>query len=103
MTFSPLLVAALTAGATPADAGAAHHTATPQHAGDLERGRLINAIVGVVLGPGLFLLLVGPHRGGVAAQRPAGYDGRHGRFVGLAGVVRRNLPARLTPTKSPPG
>jgi uncharacterized membrane protein YgcG len=34
-------------------------SATPQHAGDLERGRLINAIVGVVLGPGLFLLLVG--------------------------------------------
>jgi uncharacterized membrane protein YgcG len=34
-------------------------SATTEHAQNLERGRLINAIVGVVLGPGLFLLLVG--------------------------------------------
>ena len=32
---------------------------TPEHAQALERGRLVNAVVGVVLGPVLFLLLAG--------------------------------------------
>jgi uncharacterized membrane protein YgcG len=34
-------------------------SATPEHAQDLERGRLINAVVGVLLGPGLFIALLG--------------------------------------------
>ena len=34
-------------------------SATPGHAQELERGRLTNAVVGVVLGPILFLVLVG--------------------------------------------
>ena len=34
-------------------------SATPAHAQDLERGRLINAVVGLFVGPGLFFVLVG--------------------------------------------
>ena len=34
-------------------------SATPAHAQDLERGRLVNAVVGLLVGPGLFLVLVG--------------------------------------------
>ena len=34
-------------------------SATSAHADDLARGRLINAVIGVIVGPGLFFLLVG--------------------------------------------
>lgn len=33
-------------------------SATPEHAASLQRGRLVNAVIGVIVGPGLFLVLV---------------------------------------------
>jgi uncharacterized membrane protein YgcG len=55
----PLLRSGDLDGATLAALTKVDASATPAHAQDLERGRLINAVVGLLVGPGLFLVLVG--------------------------------------------
>ena len=45
-------------------------SATPEHAQALNQGRIVNAILGLVFGPGLFLVLVGLGRLPLAALRP---------------------------------
>jgi uncharacterized membrane protein YgcG len=54
----PLLRAGDLDGATLAALRKVDASATPDHAQALDRGRLINAIVGLLVAPGLFLLLV---------------------------------------------
>ncbi|MEO8230091.1 MAG: TPM domain-containing protein [Chloroflexota bacterium] len=55
----PLLRGADMDGAVLAALAKVDQAATVDHAQTLERGRIVNAIVGLLLGPGLFLLLVG--------------------------------------------
>lgn len=55
----PLLRGADLDGALLAALARVDQAATVDHAQTLERGRIVNAIVGLLLGPGLFLLLVG--------------------------------------------
>ena len=55
----PLLRGADLDGALLAALAKIDQAATVEHAQALERGRIINAIVGLLLGPGLFLVLVG--------------------------------------------
>jgi uncharacterized membrane protein YgcG len=54
----PLLRAGDFDGATLAALRKVDASATPEHAQALEQGRLVNAVVGLLVGPGLFLVLV---------------------------------------------
>ena len=69
----PRLQACDMAGALAAGLAKVDAAATPQNAADLSRGRIINALVGLIVGPALFLLAIAdPPRspgGGAAGTR----------------------------------